>query len=101
MSERESEVYTELAASTKTRVEIGQDGVLHVLAGYVTLHLDRDMCEELTTTLARAVVKLARLEPTRREPRLRLVAAGAPAKSIDDTTLAPVTPVGGMERIDD
>lgn len=70
MSDRPIEIRTELAASKSTRVDIGEDGVLHVLAGPITLHLDRAMCEELTTTLARALVALARA----RRPRLRLVA---------------------------
>ena len=80
MSDQRIEIRTELAASKRTRVDIGQDGVLHVLAGPITLHLDRATCEELTTTLARAMVALARS----RRPRLRLVAepsAGFPAVS--------------------
>jgi|SRR5688572_13127961 hypothetical protein len=74
MSERLIDIRTELAASPRTRVEVGQDGVLHVLAGPVTLHMDRAICEELTTTLARAMVALARsqTEP-RRAPSLRLL----------------------------
>lgn len=74
MSERLIDIRTELAASPRTRVEIGQDGVLHVLAGPVTLHMDRAVCEELTTTLARAMVVLARSKRERSiAPRLRLV----------------------------
>jgi hypothetical protein len=77
MNERLIDIRTELAASPRTRVELGQDGVLHVLAGPVTLHLDRAVCEELTTTMARAMVTLARSEPQRRPVAgLRLVAAG-------------------------
>src|ERR1044071_1078699 len=73
MTDRLVDIRTELAASPRTRVEIGQDGVLHVLAGPITLHLDRAVCEELTTTLARAMVALARRRPARRAPGLRLV----------------------------
>ena len=73
MTERLIDIRTELAASPRTRVEIGQDGVLHVLAGPITLHLDRAVCEELTTTLARAMVALSRHEPSSRPPRLRLL----------------------------
>lgn len=40
MNERLIDIRTPLAASTQTRVEIGEDGVLHVLAGPVTLHLE-------------------------------------------------------------
>jgi hypothetical protein len=74
MSERLIDIRTELAASPRTRVELGQDGVLHVLAGPVTLHMDRAVCEELTTTLARAMVALARgPAEQRRAPSLRLL----------------------------
>lgn len=82
MSERLIDIRTELASSPRTRVELGRDGVLHVLAGPVTLHLDRAVCEELTTTLARAMVALARSKTDsktdskterRRAPSLRLL----------------------------
>jgi hypothetical protein len=82
MSDELIDVRTRLAASPRTRVEIGQDGVLHVLAGHVTLHLERAVCEELTTTLARAMVLLTRSEPKRPAPALSLVrrAPGPPAQ---------------------
>ena len=52
-----------LAVSPSARVELGQDGTLHVLAGPITLHLERAFCEELTTTLARAMVRLVQEDP--------------------------------------
>lgn len=73
MSDELIDVRTTLAASRQTRVEIGNDGVLHVLAGPITLHLDRAACEDLTTTLARAMVALARREPRQRPATLVLV----------------------------
>jgi hypothetical protein len=73
MKEDLIDIRTELAASPRTRVEIGRDGVLHVLAGPVTLHLDRAVCEELTTTLAKAMVILARSRAKRRRPTLCVV----------------------------
>jgi hypothetical protein len=73
MNDGPNDVLTELASSKQIRVEIGRDGVLHVLAGYVTLHLDRSVCEELTTTLARAMVTLARAQPKARRAQLSLV----------------------------
>ena len=73
MSDQLIDVRTTLAASRQTRVEIGNDGVLHVLAGPVTLHLDRGACEDLTTTLARAMVALAHQQPRRIAPQLSLV----------------------------
>ncbi|HEU4580401.1 MAG TPA: hypothetical protein VFS67_19225 [Polyangiaceae bacterium] len=76
MSDELIDVRTTLAASAQTRVEIGRDGVLHVLAGPVTLHLDRGACEELTTTLARAMVALARARAQQR-PALALVPSAA------------------------
>jgi hypothetical protein len=82
MTDRPVDIRTELAASKRTRVDIGEDGVLHVLAGPITLHLDRASCEELTTTLARAMVALARA----RRPRLHLVTE--PAGGTDVTNHA-------------
>jgi hypothetical protein len=73
MSERLIDVRTPLAESDNARIEIGRDGVLHVLAGPVTLHMNRAMCEELTTTLARAMVMLARIQPKLRPPPLALI----------------------------
>lgn len=67
------DIRTPLAVSKNARVEIGRDGVLHVLAGPVTVHMDRATCEELTTTLARAMVALAKLHPKTRLPALALV----------------------------
>jgi hypothetical protein len=71
------DIRTPLAASKHARVEIGEDGVLHVLVGSTTLHLERAVCEELTTTLARAMVTLAKAQPRPRQPRLALVARDA------------------------
>jgi hypothetical protein len=96
MTDRWIDTRTELAASQRTRVEIGEDGVLHVLAGPITLHLDRCACEELTTTLARAMVTLARREPARRAPGLKLVRetqlTGEGAASHAATADAPTEP---------
>ena len=88
MSDHHIDIRTELAASKRTRVDIGQDGVLHVLAGPITLHLDRATCEELTTTLARAMVALARS----RRPRLRLVAGPPEGPDAGDRTTATRAP---------
>jgi hypothetical protein len=79
MNERLIDIRTELAASPRTRVEVGQDGVLHVLAGPVTLHLERAVCEELTTTLARAMVALAHRK-SQRPPELRVVRHASPGE---------------------
>jgi hypothetical protein len=73
MSDKLVDIRTPLAVSRHARVEVGADGVLHVLVGNVTLHLDRPICEELATTLARAVVALAQHKPRRKPPRLSLV----------------------------
>jgi hypothetical protein len=89
MSDDLIDVRTLLAASTQTRVEMGRDGVLHVLAGPVTLHLERGACEELTTTLARAMVTLARREPRRSAPALALV---RPSVETDAPALSAPSP---------
>jgi len=73
MSDELVDVRTALAASNHARVELGRDGVLHVLVGPLALHLDRARCEELTTTLARAMLALAQLEPRAERPRLAVV----------------------------
>lgn len=73
MIEELVDIRTPLAASKNARIELGRDGVLHVLAGPVTVHLDRASCEELTTTLARAMLVLAKLHPKARPPALALV----------------------------
>lgn len=73
MNEHLVDVRQPLAASEYTRIELGQDGVLHVLTGALTLHLDRARCEDLTTTLARAMVALARADAKRSKRALELV----------------------------
>lgn len=68
------DVRTPLAASKHARVEIGEDGVLHVLVGPLTLHLDQATCQELATTLARGMVRLAETQAAKpRPPTLELV----------------------------
>lgn len=91
MDQRLMDIRTQLAASPTARVEIGEDGVLHVLAGPLTLHLDRAACEELTTTLARAMIVLARSERERRAPRLQLVPVGAERSSVAAAKAAIMT----------
>ena len=61
MSERLVDVRTPLAVSANVRIELGDDGALHVVTPRLTLHLDRAQCEELTTTLARGLVRLHKL----------------------------------------
>jgi hypothetical protein len=73
MSDDLVDIRAPLAVSRHVRVEIGRDGVLHVLVGAVTLHLERAVCEELTTTLARAMVTLIRVQPKGGSPTLTLV----------------------------
>lgn len=73
MSHELIDVRTPLAASRNARLEIGEDGVLHLLVGPITLHLDRGTCQELAATLARGVTRLAELEPKARPPVLELV----------------------------
>jgi hypothetical protein len=67
------DVRTPLAVSENVRVELGENGSLHIVTALLTLHLERDQCEELTTTLARALVRLHKLKKPRRTPALRIV----------------------------
>lgn len=73
MSDELVDVRTPLAASAHARLEIGKDGVLHLLVGPVTLHLDRATCEEVATTLARGVLRLASFKPESSRPALEVV----------------------------
>lgn len=73
MSQELIDVRTPLAASDHVRLELGDDDVLHLLVGPVTLHLDRGRCVELTTTLARGMVRLSQLESRPNGPQLELV----------------------------
>jgi hypothetical protein len=66
-------IRTELAASTSSRVELDADGSLHVISGNTTLRLDQATCEDLATTLARAVIALSKRQAEPRPARLRLV----------------------------
>lgn len=78
MNEQLIDIRTPLAASPSARVEVGNDGIVHLLVGPLTLHLARDMCEELSTTLTRAMASLARLDPpVARRPQLVLVEESA------------------------
>lgn len=65
-----------LASSPGARVEL-VGAVVHVHVGPLTVRLERTACEELTTTLARAMVQLARARP--RLPTLELVPGGRDA----------------------
>ncbi len=60
-----------LASSEVCRVEV-EGAVIHVHAGALSLRLDRATCESLTTTLAVAMVRLARAS-WRPTPALALV----------------------------
>lgn len=73
MSDRLIDVRTPLAVSENVRVEVGNDGGLHIVTAMLTLHLPREQCEELTTTLARALVRLHKLNAPRKRPKLRVV----------------------------
>lgn len=54
-----------LASAPGYCVELDADGVVSIHAGPLSLRLARDACEALTTTLARAMVQLARTCPRR------------------------------------
>jgi hypothetical protein len=70
-----------LAASGALRVLITPAGELRLIAPRFVIGMDRETCEELATTLARAVVELARRRPrSGRRPHLCAVdAAGEPS----------------------
>jgi hypothetical protein len=66
-----------LAASSIARVVCTRRGELRLHAAHFVIGMDRETCEELATTLARAVIELSRRAPKRPAPRLRLVDAGS------------------------
>ncbi|MBZ5710843.1 MULTISPECIES: hypothetical protein [Nannocystis] len=72
MSERVDPVV--LASAPGYRIELADDGVVHVHAGPLSFRLARDACEALTTTLARAMVRLAHVCPKR--PVLEVLPGG-------------------------
>lgn len=75
MNDELIDVRTPLAVSENVRIELGTDGALHVVTPQLTLHLDRARCEELTTTLARGLVRLHKLKAPCARPNLRVVSA--------------------------
>lgn len=66
-----------LAESALAGVELLPDGLLRLSLGDTRWVIDRATCEELTTTLALAMVTLARVVPKHRGPVLSLVRAPA------------------------
>lgn len=81
MSDELIDVRTPLAAAEGVRVELGQRGELHVVTPTLTLHLERRECERLTNTLARALVRLHKLEARAARPLLRVVRDDAETSS--------------------
>jgi hypothetical protein len=84
VSDRLVDVRTPLAVSETVRIELGADGTMHVVTPSVTLHLDRERCEELATTLARSMLRLRKLDRARARPILRVVAVDGAARSQDE-----------------
>lgn len=82
MSDQLIDVRTPLAVDQDVRVEIGKGGELHVVMPALTLHLERKVCERLTNTLARALVRLHKIEKARERPRLHVVRDDAHASEI-------------------
>jgi hypothetical protein len=74
MSKNSSANRTELATGPGCRVELDEAGTLHVHSGDTCLQLDREACEDLAVTLARAVITLAKRQSAgERRATLRLV----------------------------
>lgn len=73
MSDKLIDVRTPLAAAEGVRVEVGRDGASYVVMPALTLHLDRAAIGQLSSTLARAMARLQRIEAAAMTPRLRMV----------------------------
>ena len=83
MSDELIDVRVVLAVSPSARVERGRDGVLHVHVGPVTMHLDRGTCEELSSTLARAMSRYSEVSTTAQMRRLRVLQGGESSRATD------------------
>jgi len=72
------DVRVPLAAAEGVVVEIGHGGTIHIELSQVSLRLQRAECERITSAMARAMVRLRRIEEARQAtPRLRLVGDAA------------------------
>lgn len=65
-----------LAAAEGVVVELGRGDMIHVELTQVSLRLSRADCERITSAMARAMVRLRKIEE-RRQPQLRLVGNAA------------------------
>lgn len=57
-----------LAGDTTTRVSIDDAGIIHIDVGPLSLRLEYSVCADLTTILAKAMVRLARERLARAQP---------------------------------
>ena len=73
------EIRETLSEASQTRLDRGEDGVLHILVGPVTLHLDQAVCAELATTLAPGLMRLIEIQGPSRKFELKLVPTEAHA----------------------
>ena len=62
-----------LSQGPTTRLDIDGDGILHLLIGPVTIHLDKLSAIELATTLSVGLVKVLKTKHQTSTPILRLV----------------------------
>jgi len=67
------DVRVPLAAAEGVVVELGQGDMIHVELTQVSLRLPRQDCERITSAMARAMVRLRKIEELRKQPQLRLV----------------------------
>ena len=73
MDENVVEFRETLSEASQTRLDRGEDGVLHLLVGPVTLNLDQAVCTELATTLAIGLMRLIEIQEPSRKFELKLV----------------------------
>ena len=75
------DVRVPLAAAEGVVVEVGRGDIIHVELSQVSLRLSRTDCERITSAMARAMVRLRKMDE-RRQPQLRLV--GNAGNAVDD-----------------
>ena len=78
VSEDVVEIRETLSEASQTRLDRGEDGVLHILVGQLH-HLDQAVCAELATTLATGLMRLIEIQGPSRKFELKLVPTEAHA----------------------
>ena len=83
------EVRETLSGASTTRLDLDEDGVLHLLVGPLTIHLDQPTAEELTNTLATGLLKLMKRKEGDGSHELHLVSRPDDKRTPKNASQAP------------